>query len=190
MTERLFTPTYIAATFDYLPNLTRYEVDRLHARGVPVSALVGPPPVKTGYVVFDQHGFEFEHHSPWGTEGTRAFLFLVSDPWGTARDIVAWCSKTGQLATWLGQAWALGEDTIFAPRLSHHEALPVWRDPLRLLQANRDGLVLVRPRAAAHYLADIEPLLAEDTLHGLELQELLTRPCPRIIVPAPQELAA
>jgi hypothetical protein len=155
-----------------------------------MDALMGPPPLKAGYVVFDQHGFEFEHHSSLGTEGTRASLFLVTDPWGTALDIVAWCSKTGRLATWLGRAWAIGEDTIYRPRLSDHGALPVWRDPVRYLQANREGIVIVRPHAAALYLEDVGPPLAEDTLHGLELEELLTRPCPRILVPTPEEIVA
>jgi hypothetical protein len=190
MTEGLFTPPYVAGTFDYLPNLTPSEVERFHAMGVPLNALIGPPPLKAGYVVFGQDGFEFEHHSPLGTEGTRAFLFLVTDPWGTALDIVAWCSKTGQLATWLGRAWAIGEDTLYDARLSDHGALPVWRNPLRYLQANREGIVIVRPHAAALYLEDAGPPLAEDALHGLGLEELLTRPRPRILVPAPQEIAA
>ncbi len=190
MTDGLFTPTYLAGTFDYLSNLTPHEVDRFHAMGVPLNALIGPPPLKVGHVVFGEHGFEFEHHSPLGTEGTRAFLFLVTDPWGAALDIVAWCSKTGRLATWLGRAWAVGEDTIYRPRLSDHGGLPVWRDPLRYLQGNREGIVIIRPHAAALYLDDAGPLLAEDALHGLELEELLTRPCPRILVPAPEEIAA
>jgi hypothetical protein len=96
----------------------------------------------------------------------------------------------GALASWLGRAWAIGEDTIYDVRLSDHGALPVWRDPLRLLQANRECIVLVRPRAAVHYLAEAEPLLAEDTWHGEELQQILNRSCPRIIIPAQQEMAA
>jgi hypothetical protein len=190
MTERLFTPSYVAGVFTSLPQLTSYEVERLDSMGVPMSALMGPPPLKAGYVVFAQHGFEFEQHFPLGVEGMRALIFLILDQQGEAWDMVAWCSRTGQLASWLCRAWAIGEDTIYEPRLSDHGALPIWRDPLRLLQANREGIVLVRPRAAVHYLADAEPLLAEDTWHGEELQQILTRPCPRIIVPAPEELAA
>ena len=58
MTERLFTPAYVAGVFTSLPQLTRYEVDHLDIMGVPMNALMGPPPIKAGYVVFDQHGFE------------------------------------------------------------------------------------------------------------------------------------
>jgi hypothetical protein len=82
----------------------------------------------------------------------RALIFLILDQQGEAWDMVAWCSRTGQLASWLCRAWAIGEDTIYEPRLSDHGALPIWRDPLRYLQANREGIVLVRPRAAVHYL--------------------------------------
>jgi hypothetical protein len=184
------TPERIAGVFTSLPPLTRYEVDRLHRMGVPMGALMGPPPLKVGYVVFSERGFEFEQHCPLGVEGMRALIFLILNRQGEAWDLVAWCSRTGQLASWLGRAWAIGEDTIYDVRLSDHGALPVWRDPLRLLQANGEGIVLVRSRMAVHYLADAEPLLAEDTWHGEELQQILTRRCPRIIVPAPKELAA
>ena len=190
MTERLFTPAYVAGVFTSLPQLTRYEVEGLGHMGVPIGALMGPPPVKAGYVLFGEHGFEFEQHCPLGAEATRTLIFLILDRQGEAWDMVAWCCKTGQLASWLGRAWAIGEDTIYDVRLSDHGALPVWRNPLRLLQANHQGIVIIRPRAAVHYLADAEPLLAEDAWHGAELQQLLTRACPGIIIPAQQELAA
>ena len=184
------TPERIAGVFTSLPQLTGYEVNRLHDMGIPMSALEGPPPLKAAHVVFSGHGFEFEQHCPIGVEATRALIFLILNRQGEAWDMVAWCRNTGQLASWLGRAWAIGEETIYWPRLSDHGGLPIWRDPLRLLQANREGIVIVRPRAALHYLADAEPLLAEDAWHGAELQELLTRACPRIIIPAQQELAA
>ncbi len=190
MTERLFTPACIAGVFSSLPQLTGYEVNRLHGVGIPMSALKRPPPLKAGFVVFSEHGFEFEQHCSLGVEGMLALIFLILNRQGAAWDMVAWCRKTGQLASWLGRAWAIGEETIYLPRLSDHSALPVWRDPLRLLQANHEGIVIVRPRAAALYLEDASPLLAEDALHGLELQDLLTRPRPRILVRVPQEIAA
>jgi hypothetical protein len=190
MTERLFTHARVAGVFTSLPQLTRHEAEGLSNMGVPMSALMGPPPLKAGYVVFGEHSFEFEQHCPPGVEATRALIFLILDRQGEAWDLVAWCSTTGQLASWLCRAWAIGEDTIYDARLSDHGALPIWRDPLRLLQANHEGIVLVRPRAAVHSLADAGPLLTEDLWHGEELQEILTLACPRIIVPAQQELAA
>jgi hypothetical protein len=52
------------------------------------------------------------------------------------------------------------------------------------LQANRRGIVLLRPRLAAHWLSDAGPLIATGGIgHGSELKRLLERPAPRILVP-------
>jgi hypothetical protein len=190
MTERPFTASFIARTFDYLPQMAPHEVDGLYQSGVPMDALMRPTLIKAAHVVFDQHRFEFEHQCRYGTESIRALVFLIIDPWGDPRDIVAWSHKTSQLACWYGQAWAIGQETIYDVRLSGHGALPIWRDPLGLLRANREGLVLLRPHVAAHYLNDVGPLFAEDSAHGLELQALLSRPQLRILVPAPDAIAA
>ncbi len=95
MTERLFTPSYVAGVFTSLPQLTRHEIECLDTTGIPMSALMGPPPLKAGYVVFGEHGFEFEQHCPLGLEAVRALIFLILDRQGQAWDIVAWCCKTG-----------------------------------------------------------------------------------------------
>lgn len=158
--------------------------------GISADALSGPNPVKAGYVLFDELGFEFEQHDKHGTEGVRAFLFLITDSRGVARDVVAWAPKLGKLTTWLNRAWALGEDSIYAPRLSDDGGLPIWRTPVGWLKARRNGICLVRPKAAAHYLCDAGPLIAEDAAHGAELKQILTRPAPRILVPTPIKKAA
>jgi hypothetical protein len=180
----VITPTRTAGSFDASNNLRPRDVNELAAMGIPPDALAGPVPVRTGYVVFDALGFEFDHHTKNEEEGVRAFLFLITDHQDVARDVVAWAPKHKRLATWLGRAWALGEEQTFAPRMSEHRALPVWRSPLNWLRAGRKGVCLVRPQAAVHYLHDAGPLLAEDAIHGAELKLLLTRPAPRIIVPA------
>jgi hypothetical protein len=178
----LITPERIEQTFYSSHPLLPREVEELERLGIPPDTLAGPVSVGAGYVIFDEHGFEFEHHSKHGAEGTRAFLFLVTDHQGVARDIVAWAPQLGKLTTWLNRAWALGEETIYSPRLTDHGALPVHRSPVGWLQARREGICLVRPQAAAHYLDDASPLLAEDDNHGGELKRLLTRPAPRILV--------
>ncbi len=180
----LITSTCISGTFDASNNLLPREVEALERIGVPADALAGPVPVRAGHVVFDDLGFEFEHHTKIETEVVRALLFLVTDHQGVARDVVAWAPGLGKLTTWLGRAWALGEETIYQPRLSEHGALPVWRSAADWLRARRKGICLVRPRAAAHYLCDAGPLLAEDADHGAELKQLLTRPAPRILIPS------
>jgi hypothetical protein len=182
----LFTPDRITETFYSNHPLLPREVEELERLGIPPDTLAGPIPVGAGYVVFVEHGFEFEHHNKDGTEGTRAFLFLVTDGQGVARDVIAWAPLLGQLTTWLGRAWALGEEKIWSPRLTDHGALPVHRTPVGWLKARREGICLVRPAAAAHYLNDAGPLLAEDEAHGDELDQILTRLKPRILIPSSQ----
>jgi hypothetical protein len=177
------TPARTSGTFDASNNLLPRDVEAFVQSGVAAETLAVPVPVRAGYVVFDALGFEFDHHT--NTEaGVRAYLFLITDHQSVARDVIAWAPKQKCLATWLGRAWALGEEQAFTPRMSEHQALPVWRSPINWLQAGRKGVCLVRPKAAIHYLCDAGPLLAEDAIHGAELKQLLTRPAPRIIVPA------
>ena len=178
------TSVRAAGVFDSHNSLRPHEGAELVALGIPADALAGPVPVRSGYIVFDQLGFEFEQHHPHGTEGVRAFLFLITDGQDVARDVVAWSPSLNKLTTWLGRAWALGEDAIYRPRLSPQAELPVWRTPVGWLKAKRKCLCLVRPKAAAHYLDDAGPLLAEDMAHGAELKQLLTRPAPRILIPS------
>jgi hypothetical protein len=177
------TPARTAGTFDASSNLTPRDVALFERNGVAADVLASPAPIRAGYVHFDAMGFEFDHHTNT-EEGVRAYLFLILDHQGVARDVVAWAPKQKRLATWLGRAWALGEECAFAPRMSEHQALPVWRSPIKWLRAERKGVCLVRPEAALHYLCDAGPLLAEDAAHGAVLKQLLTRPAPRIIVPA------
>jgi hypothetical protein len=177
------TPARTSGTFDASNNLTPRDVALFERNGVAANVLAGPVPVRSGYVHFDAAGFEFDHHTN-KEAGVRAYLFLITDHQGVARDVIAWAPKQKHLATWLGRAWALGEEQTFAPRISEHQALPVWRSPINWLRAGRKGVCLVRPEAAVHYLCDAAPLLAEDAAHGAELKQLLTRPAPRIIVPA------
>jgi hypothetical protein len=177
----LITPTRTVGTFNANHALLPREVNELTCAGVPPQALDA---VRTGYVLFDEFGFEFEHHDRHGREGVRSFLFLVTDRQGAARDVVAWTPQDGRVATWLNRAWALGEEKVFTPRLSPQDELPVWRTPLDWLRANGKGICLVRPQVAAHYLDCAGPLLAEDAVHGAELKRLLTRPAPRILVPS------
>jgi hypothetical protein len=50
------------------------------------------------------------------------------------------------------------------------------------LISGREGIVLIRPQAAAHSLDEAGPLIAEDVPHAAELRRLMTRTGPRILV--------
>jgi hypothetical protein len=181
----LLHPNPIMGTFNACRTLSLQEVEELERLSIPPDALAAPIPVAASDVYFDGNRFAFEHHHHhYGEKGVRAFMFLITNPWDEAIDIVAWSPSLNKLAAWLGRAWALGEETIFRARLTDHRALPVHRSPIGWLKARRHGISLVRPAAAVHYLDDAEPLLAEDAAHGAELSQILTRPAPRILVPA------
>ena len=97
-----------------------------------------------------------------------------------AIDIVAWEVKTRRIGTWLGRAWALGQDRVFKPRLS--DGLPVHRSPVNWLRLRGNGIVPLNYRLACRYLDAAGPLIAEDEKHRAELKQALTRPAPRILV--------
>ncbi|MPR11509.1 hypothetical protein [Microvirga tunisiensis] len=173
----------ILGTFSALPNLTPYHVEKLECLGIPPDALAGPTPLRRTHVHFGGDHFEFEHHH-MRDGGTPAFVFLVLDRWGDALDIVAWSEKTGMVATWLGRAFALGEGKLLASRLDEPGGLLVWRSLVAWLKARQDGIVIVRPDAAALRLDCAGSLIAEDEAHGEELDQILTRPAPPILIPS------
>jgi hypothetical protein len=180
-----FDPDDIMTVFNASRPLSRREVDELERLDIPPDALAGSIPVVSSNVNFDGDRFEFEHHHRrYDEEGVHAFLFLVINPWNEAIDIVAWSTSLGKLATWLGRAWALGEETIRHPRLTDHEGLQVHRTPVGWLKAQRKGICLVRPQAAVHHLDDAGPFIPEDINHLVELKRLLLRPEPRFLVDA------
>jgi hypothetical protein len=172
----IITPIRAAGVFDSHNDLRPHEIAELGRLGIPT----GPVPVRSGYEL----GFEFEQPHRHGQEGVRAFLFLITDGQDVARDVIALSPSLNKLTTWLGRAWALGEEAVYRPCLSPQGELPVWRSPIGWLKARRKGLCLVRPKAAAYYLDDAGPLPAEDKAHGAELKQLLTRPAPRILIPS------
>ncbi|TDR93059.1 hypothetical protein [Enterovirga rhinocerotis] len=186
-------PSRIAGTFDANFGLSPRERGELHRLGISDAALDTSPPIRAGYVSFQGHDrFELEQHLrlSLSVRTVRAFLILAEDTAGEPEDIVAWLPALGRTATWLGRAWGIGSGGAYHPRLAEHEGLPVWREPIAWLRAERRGVVLLKPRVAAGWLDDAGPLLAEDHEHGRELRAALTRPAPRILVPAEARRAA
>lgn len=177
------TSTHIIGTFLALPNLAPSHVEALERLEIPSDALAGPTPMRVTHVHFEGAHFEFEHHHT--RDGAEpAYVFLILDQHGDALDIVAWSPATGKVATWLGRAWALGQERINAPRLTDHGGLVVHRSPDGWLKARQEGIFVIQSHAAASRLEDAGPLLAEDFEHLLELRRLLARPGPRVLVAA------
>ena len=148
-----YSPQRLIGTFAAHHTLRPRESDELRRLGVADLALISPSPLRGGYIVWDgPHRFVFEQHEPTHVTGERAFLFLVTDGGGDPADIVAWQPTSNRIGTWLGLAWALGQEVIYAPRLSEQNGLSVWRSPLDWLRAGRRGIVLIKPRLAADWL--------------------------------------
>lgn len=176
----------VVAAFNAHPLITSREATWFARQGVSDRALREPTPIRGGDVTWiGRERFELGQHTPSGSAAERAILTIAMDEEGDPFDLVAWQPRTGQIGTWRGYAWAVGQDRALAPRIGDDLGLRVWRGILQWLQADRDGLVIIRPRIAAELLCDAGPIVAEDVEHGQQLRRLLTRPPPRILVPEP-----
>jgi hypothetical protein len=176
------TPEFIAGTFAAQPLPTVAEEEWFAREGVPLKALRVPTPVRTGRVLFAGNGFELEPYHCTSAEREPAYLFLVTDSDGQAQGIVAWSPQTGRLAASHRGVWALGQDTIYRPRLTEHQGLRVWRCPWDWLRASREGVVPVRTSALPFQLDCAGSLIVEDTAYGKELEAMLQPAKPRIRV--------
>ncbi|PVE23645.1 hypothetical protein DC522_14435 [Microvirga sp. KLBC 81] len=174
-------PYGIEAAFSGCTIPIPFHVEKLERLGVPPDALAGPTLVRVSHVHFNGDIFDFADDHPI-VEGEPVFVFLVTDLWGEPIDLIAWNPATGRTATWLRRAFALGEAKIHAPRLSEHGELRVHRTVLGWLRARQEGICIIRPEVAAIRLECAGSLLAEDEAHGEELDQILTRPRPRILV--------
>jgi hypothetical protein len=166
---------------------TDAEVAWLIGRGVSETAMMTPTLILAANVKFlENRTFQFD------AEGNRAFLFRVEDE-GTGIDRVAWEPKRGELATWRGAAFALGQDSIFNPGSYFGDsALRVHRTPLEWLRAERDGVVIVQPQLTYAYLRDARRLSFADLAHAQQVKRWLEPPRPRteLFLEVPDERAA
>ena len=143
-------------------------------RGVPSPAITEPWPIRSARVKFDGlHGFDFN------TEGDQALIFKAEDR-GEQTDFVAWEPRTGNLASWYGNAFCLGDaDDIFNPATYFRDGyLRIHASPLEWLRAGRDGIVILRRDFAYAHLRFCRQLLCDDPAHAEEVERLLQAPGP------------
>lgn len=179
-----FSPERVAGTYCAHPSLTGRERRELERQGVSAETVEW---VRAGYVIrCSPATFEFEQHTDCG-KPQRAFLFLVADVQGAPADVVAWMPATDWLGTWRGLAWALGQETVYRPRLDEHGALKVHPGVLDWLRDGCRGVVLLRASLAAAFLCDAGPLLVDSAEFGAELRASLTRHPPQILVATTRE---
>ena len=145
-------------------------------------------PISGATVCFDlKHGtFDLD------PAGERALIFRAEDC-DEVIDLIAWQPRTGQLASWRGQAFCLGDvDDIFNPATYFAgDALRVHETPLQWLLAERDGIVIVRPDLAHAYLANCQRLAFSEARSLARWQRWLQPPKPTVeILVAVEERAA
>jgi hypothetical protein len=166
------------------PSLT--ELRWLRGQGVSRAALLYPWPIGATNVTFYGNTFEFDSH------GERVLTFLVEDI--DVVDIAAWQPRTGKLATWLAAGFAIGQEAIFNPATYFAGgALRVYETPVQWLQAEREGIVIVRPNVAHAYLPNCQRLVCSDAAHARKVDRWLQLPKPKteilIEVPPGREAA-
>jgi hypothetical protein len=149
--------------------------------GISALDLANPDMVLKAGIILEGGGdtFIFEHATDTD-EGRDAFILPAEGASGII-DLVAFDPEIGLRATWLGQAFAINQASIWAPNLDR-DPLPVWRDPIGWLKAKRQGIVLLRPEQAYLYLDHLPGVIAEDVQHGEELERLLWTPRRRVPV--------
>jgi hypothetical protein len=127
------------------------RLDWLKANGIPALNLAKTwcgtfDFVLSDCIAFIRAGFEFTRHLRVEDDAVSALTFLARDELSEPADIVAWHPETGRFASWLGRVALLGQEQVFAPRLS--DALTVHPRPLEWLAAGRHGVVIVDARRA------------------------------------------
>lgn len=168
------------------PDLAQYRrpsqqhLDWLYAKGVPLTALKGPPLVlvASGYKALDG-AFEPD------AGGEEWLVFPLHD------DVVYWQPRCGEFARWNGRAFAIGEDVIrAAATYSFGACLNIFGDPLQWLRAGRDGLVVADWGQAFNKLRDVPRIAVVESLLDKLEQHLQPPRLPEIFVLRQREVVA
>jgi len=150
---------------DLLPNLDNYPVlswtgfKWLLNQGVSIETLIGLTPLRTMRgVVADDGRFD---------EDPEGEMFLA---FPEAEDVVFWQPRTGELATWNGRCFALGQASIDNPGTYSFDChLNIFGDPLDWFRAGRDGCVVLDWSRAFDWLRDCPRIaVAEEVLSQFE----------------------
>jgi hypothetical protein len=97
-------------------------------------------------------------------------------------DLIAWQPRTGQLASWRGQAFCLGDvDDAFNPAIYFASGvLRLHKTPLQWLLAGRDGIVIVRKDLAHAYLATCQRVAVSEARFAHTVARWLQPPKPTV----------
>jgi hypothetical protein len=151
------------------------ELRWLLDKGVGEAAMLEPYPLGTARVRFSGRTFDID------PEGERALTFRATDR-GVVSDLIAWQPRSGELASWRGVAFCIGDqDDLFNPATYFAgSALRVHRTPLDWLRANRDGICVVRPDLVHAYLRQVPRLSVADEVFARQVKAWLQPPKPTV----------
>ncbi len=128
-------------------------------------------PISGATVRFDARTFDL------AGDGERALTFRAEDR-GEVIDFVAWQPLTGKLASWRGVAFCLGDvDDVFNPATYFAGgALRVHETPLQWLQADREGIVIVRRDFAYAHLRFCQRIVCDDLAYAERIERWVRPP--------------
>jgi len=164
--------------------------DELRTQGVDCEALakLDVVIVKTACTFYSEGDFDFDDLG----EISLAFA-IVGEDGETEQDIVAWPARQpDRLGLYFHRAPVVGAWNLTNPASFYGgKALPLWRTPLRWLQEDCAGGVVLQPIAAAPMLARAPgQFIAEDVDHARELVKTGTVTRNQIVVAVPERRAA
>lgn len=106
-------------------------------------------------------------------------------------DTIFWQPRTGELATWTGRSFALGEAVISNPgTYSMDGRLNLFPDPLDWLRAGRDGIVVRDWSRAFDQLRDVPRIAVHGHLLKTYQQHMRPRHMPQVFVITQRRCAA
>jgi len=159
---------------------TQAQLDWLLRSGVTIDALIQPSIMQTAL-------------------GARAhdgrFECLASGPtwmaFEEAEDWVLWQPRTGEIATYEGRAFALGEDNISNPGTFMFDCcLNIFADPFDWLRAKRDGIVVLDWCRAFDRLRDCPRVSVAEELLPEYLRHMKPSRMPEVFVMPSRKAAA
>jgi hypothetical protein len=110
-------------------------------------------------------------------DGALAFYEEVSG------DVVLWHPKSGELTSWAGNAFALGEDNIFnAGTYAFDNYLVIHTDPLDWLRDGGHGIIVLRWELAFDMLRDATRIAVSEELLPTYRQHMTPRHMPELAV--------
>ena len=161
-------------------SLTQAQIDWLIGNGVTIPAMIRPQAILLAKGV-KAHDGRFEENS----NGQSWLMFEE------AEDEVYWQPRTGELSTYEGRAFALGEDAICNPGTYAFDCdLNVFADPLDWLRSKRDGCVIIDWQRCWSRLHDVPRVAVDESLLPQFKQAMKPPGGPEIFVRANRRAAA